>query len=29
MIAKAANRKAAVEDFAWLVLNSKEFLFNH
>jgi len=29
MLAKAANRKAAVEDFAWLVLNSKEFLFNH
>lgn len=29
MIAKASNRKAAVEDFAWLVLNSKEFLFNH
>jgi hypothetical protein len=29
MIAAAPNRKAAVEDFAWLVLNSKEFLFNH
>ena len=29
MIAAAPNRKAAIEDFAWLVLNSKEFLFNH
>jgi hypothetical protein len=28
-IAAAPNRKAAVEDFMWLVLNSKEFLFNH
>jgi len=29
IIAKASNRKAAVEDFAWMILNSKEFLFNH
>ncbi|HLY12647.1 MAG TPA: DUF1549 and DUF1553 domain-containing protein [Planctomycetota bacterium] len=29
LIAKAANRKAAIEDFVWLILNSKEFLFNH
>jgi hypothetical protein len=29
MIAAAANRKSAVEDLLWLVLNSKEFLFNH
>lgn len=29
MIAAAPNRKAAIEDFVWLVLNSKEFLFNH
>ena len=28
-IATAPNRKAAAEDFMWLVLNSKEFLFNH
>lgn len=29
IIAAAANRKAAIEDFEWMVLNSKEFLFNH
>jgi hypothetical protein len=29
VIAAAANRKAAIEDIEWLVLNSKEFLFNH
>jgi hypothetical protein len=29
MIAAAPNKKAAIEDFEWLVLNSKEFLFNH
>lgn len=29
ILAAAANRKAAIEDLLWLVLNSKEFLFNH
>ena len=29
ILGAASNRRAAVEDFAWLVLNSKEFLFNH
>ncbi len=29
MVAAAKDRKAALEDFAWMFLNSKEFLFNH
>ena len=29
MLAAAKDRKAALEDFAWMFLNSKEFLFNH
>jgi hypothetical protein len=29
MIASTKERKAALEDFAWMFLNSKEFLFNH
>ena len=29
MLASAKDRKGALEDFAWMFLNSKEFLFNH
>jgi hypothetical protein len=29
MMAAAKDRKAALEDFAWMFLNAKEFLFNH
>ncbi len=29
MLASATDRKAALEDFEWMFLNSKEFLFNH
>ena len=29
LLAAAKDHKPAVEDFAWMLLNSKEFLFNH
>jgi hypothetical protein len=29
MLASAKDRKSALEDFEWMFLNSKEFLFNH
>ena len=29
MLATAKDRKGALEDFEWMFLNSKEFLFNH
>jgi len=29
MLTASTDRKAALEDFAWMFLNSKEFLFNH
>ena len=29
MLSSAKDRKAALEDFEWMFLNSKEFLFNH
>ena len=29
MLASAKDRKGALEDFEWMFLNSKEFLFNH
>ena len=29
LIDAAKDRKAALEDFTWMLLNSKEFLFNH
>lgn len=29
MVTAAKDRKAALEDFTWMFLNSKEFLFNH
>ncbi len=29
MIAASKDRKSALEDFEWMFLNSKEFLFNH
>jgi len=28
-ITAAPDRKAAIEDFCWMLLNSKEFMFNH
>ncbi|HYG76254.1 MAG TPA: DUF1549 and DUF1553 domain-containing protein [Planctomycetota bacterium] len=28
-ISSASDRKAAIEDFTWMLLNTKEFLFNH
>jgi hypothetical protein len=29
LLANNTNRKAGLEDFAWMFLNAKEFLFNH
>jgi hypothetical protein len=29
MLAASKDHKGALEDFAWMFLNSKEFLFNH
>jgi hypothetical protein len=29
MLAASKDHKSALEDFAWMFLNSKEFLFNH
>jgi hypothetical protein len=29
MLSSATDRKSALEDFEWMFLNSKEFLFNH
>jgi hypothetical protein len=29
MIANAKDRRAFLEDFEWMFLNAKEFLFNH
>jgi len=29
MLASAKDRKSALEDFEWMFLNSKEFIFNH
>jgi hypothetical protein len=29
MISSTKDRKNALEDFEWMFLNSKEFLFNH
>jgi hypothetical protein len=29
ILARAPDHKSALEDFEWMFLNSKEFLFNH